>query len=67
MARRFGSQKAPRGVTIATGAVLVVIGALGTFLDLIPTIAGLSGETIGVIAYVAATNLLLLGIFLRGL
>ncbi|MDP8905129.1 MAG: hypothetical protein M3N29_07420 [Chloroflexota bacterium] len=67
MARRFGSQRAPRGVTIVVALVLVVIGALGTFVGLIATIAGVTGETIGVVAYVAATVLMLLGIFLRGL
>lgn len=67
MARRFGSQRAPRGITMAVAAVLVLIGIVGTFLSLIPSIAGVSGETIGVIAYVAATVLMLLGVYLRGL
>ena len=52
---------------MAVAAVLVLIGIVGTFLGLIPGIAGISGETIGVIAYVAATVLMLLGVFLRGL
>ena len=47
--------------------MLVVIGVLGTFLGLIPAVAGISGETIGIVAYVAATVVMLLGIFLRGL
>ena len=47
--------------------VLVGIGVLGTFLGLIPAVAGISGVTIGIIAYLAATVLMLLGIFLRGL
>ena len=64
---RFGNQKAPRGVTMAVAAVLVLIGVLGTFLHLIPGIAGISGETIGIVAYVAATVLMLIGIFTRGL
>lgn len=61
------SQHAPKGMTIAVAAVLVLIGVLGTFLSVIPAIAGFSGETIGVFAYVAATIVLLLGIFTRGL
>ena len=61
------NQRAPRGITIAVAAVLVVVGVLGTFLGLIPDVAGIRGETIGVIAYVAATVVMLLGIFLRGL
>ena len=60
-------QHAPRGVTIAVGAVLLLIGVLGTFLGLIPDIAGIAGTTIGVAAYVAATLVLLAGIFIRGL
>ena len=64
---RFGSQKTPRGSTILVAAVLVLVGVAGTFLHLIPAIAGLSGETIGIVAYVAATVLMLLGIYLRGL
>jgi hypothetical protein len=52
---------------MAVAAVLILIGVVGTFLNLIPAVAGVSGETIGVIAYVAATVLMLLGIFLRGL
>jgi hypothetical protein len=60
-------QHAPRGVTIAVAAVLVLIGIIGTFLHAIPAVAGISGETIGVIAYAAATVLMLLGVFTRGL
>ncbi len=61
------SQHAPKGITIAVAAVLVLVGILGTFLGVIPNVAGYSGETIGVVAYVAATIALLLGIFTRGL
>jgi hypothetical protein len=67
MARRFGYQRAPRNVTVLVALILVIVGALGTFLGLIPAVAGITGETIGVVAYVAATVVMLLGIFLRGL
>ena len=60
-------QHAPRLVTIAVAAVFVLIGVLGTFLGLIPAVAGFSGELIGVAAYVLATAIMLLGIFIRGL
>lgn len=60
-------QHAPRGLTMAVAAVLVLVGIAGTFLDLVPTIAGYSGEVIGVAAYVLATIVMLLGIFIRGL
>lgn len=53
------TQHAPRLITIAVAVVLVVIGVLGTFvgLPLIP-------EPVAIWSYVAATALLLLGIFL---
>ena len=60
-------QHAPRGTTIAVAALLVLVGVGGTFLGLIPDVAGLRGETVGVIAYTAATVVMLLGIFVRGL
>ena len=61
------AQYAPRGITIAVAAVLVVVGVIGTFLGLIPDIGSVTGETIGVGAYVAATVVMLIGIFTRGL
>lgn len=64
---RFGSQKAPRGSTIALAAVLLLVGVIGTFLHLIPSMAGISGETVGIVTYVLATLLMLVGIFTRGL
>ena len=53
------TQHAPRLITIAVAVVLVVIGVLGTFvgLPLIP-------EPVAIWSYVAATALLLVGIFL---
>jgi hypothetical protein len=61
------SQHAPRGITIAVAAVLVVIGVLGTFFGLIPATAGVDGTVIGVVAYVLATLVMLAGVFVRGL
>ena len=60
-------QHAPRGLTMLVAAVLVLVGVAGTFLDLLPAIAGYSGEVIGIAAYVLATVVMLLGIFIRGL
>ena len=60
-------QQAPRGITILVAALLVVVGIAGTFLGLIPAMAGISGVTIGVLAYVAATLVMLAGVFFRGL
>lgn len=60
-------QHAPRLLTIGLATVFLLIGILGTFLGLIPSVAGFSGELIGVAAYVVATAIMLLGIFTRGL
>jgi hypothetical membrane protein len=61
------SQHAPKGMTIVVALVLVLVGVLGTFLGVIPAVAGISGATIGVLAYVAATVVMLVGVFTRGL
>ena len=58
---------APRMPTIIVALVLVVIGLLGTFGDLLPSVAGLDSATIGVWAFVAATVVLLLGIVFEGI
>ena len=64
---RFGTQRAPRGGTILVSVVLVLVGIVGTFLGLIPDIASVDGETLGILAYVVATGLMLIGIFTKGL
>lgn len=53
------TQHAPKLITIGIAVVLVVIGVLGTFAGgtLVP-------QQIGIWAYVAATAILLLGVFL---
>jgi hypothetical protein len=63
----MGNQHAPRGITILVAAVLVIIGVLGTFLGVIPSIGGVPGTTTGAIAYVAATVVMLAGVYIRGL
>ena len=60
-------QQAPRGITIAVAAVLLVIGVLGTFLGLIPNIGSIDGELIGIGAYIASSIVMLAGVFIRGL
>jgi hypothetical protein len=60
-------QHAPRSTTIVIAVILVVIGVAGTFLHLIPNVGGYPGETVGVVAYVLATIVMLAGIFIRGL
>ncbi|CAN5487815.1 MAG: hypothetical protein H0V12_06825 [Chloroflexi bacterium] len=53
-------QHAPRGITILIAVVLIGVGVLGTFAEILP-------EQVGVWAYVAATALLLLGVFIEGI
>ena len=59
------TQHAPRLETIIVALVLVLVGVLGTFGHFLPSVAGVAGETIGIAAYVLATVVLLLGVFLR--
>ena len=51
------TQHAPRLITIGVAVVLVAIGVLGTFVGVLP-------EQVGIWSYVAATVLLLIGVFL---
>ena len=60
-------QHAPRTTTILIAAILVLVGIAGTFLNLLPSVAGYPGTTFGVVAYVAATVVMLVGVFVRGL
>jgi hypothetical protein len=63
----FGAQKAPRGGTILVSVIFVLVGIVGTFLALIPDIGSVEGETIGILAYVVAAVLMLIGIYTKGL
>ncbi|MBA3851238.1 MAG: hypothetical protein H0X59_02575 [Chloroflexi bacterium] len=65
--RGGSSQHAPRFLTMGVALVFVVIGVLGTFLGVLPSVGGFSGELIGIWSYIVATVILLLGIFIRGL
>lgn len=65
MGRR--AQRAPKLGTIIVAIILVIVGVAGTFLHMIPAVAGYSGQTIGVVAYVLAVIVMMLGIFFRGL
>ncbi len=59
------TQHAPRLESIIIALVITLVGVLGTFGHALPTIAGASSETLGILAYVVATVILLLGVFLR--
>ena len=58
---------APRMPTILIALALVVIGLLGTFGDLLPTIGGLESSTIGAWAFVVACAVMLAGIIFEGI
>lgn len=58
---------APKFGTIIVALLLALVGALGTLGHLIPTIAGVPGETIGIAFDIVATAILLAGCFFRGI
>lgn len=58
---------APRMPTIIVALALTLVGLIGTFGGLLPTIAGLDSATLGVWAYVAACVVLLVGIVFEGI
>jgi hypothetical protein len=60
MAFRPGSNRAPRYVTILVAVVLALLGLLGTFGSVLP-------DKVGAYLQVAATVVLLLGVFVPGL
>jgi uncharacterized membrane protein YhhN len=60
-------QGAPRAGTILIAVIFLIVGIAGTFLHLLPSLAGYPGTTWGVVAYVAATVVMLAGVFIRGL
>lgn len=57
---RSRSNFAPTLRTILLAAILVIVGVLGTFGNFLP-------DRVGVIAYIAAGVLLLLGMVVRGI
>jgi hypothetical protein len=58
---------APRMPTIIVALVLMVIGMLGTFVGALPAIAGLSSQTIGAWAFLAAAVVLIAGMAFEGI
>ena len=58
---------APRMPTIIVALVLIVVGLLGTFGGMLPSLAGLSSEALGAWAFVAAAVVLLLGMVFEGI
>lgn len=58
---------APRMPTIIVALLLIVIGLAGTFGGLLPSIAGMTSETLGVWAFVAGCGVLLVGMIFEGI
>jgi hypothetical protein len=58
---------APRMPTIIVGLALVLIGLLGTFAGVLPSVAGLSSPTLGAWAFVVAAIVLLIGMAFEGI
>jgi hypothetical protein len=61
------SNYAPKFETIIVALVITIVGVLGTFGKVIPTIAGFNSVTIGMWAYILATVILLIGVLFRRL
>lgn len=57
---------APRLPTIIVALALMLVGLLGTFGGLLPSLAGLSSEALGAWSFVAAAVVLLVGIMFEG-
>lgn len=64
---RMRSNFAPKFETIIVALVVTIVGVLGTFGKIIPTIAGFDSVTIGMWCYIAATVILLIGVFFKRL
>ena len=58
---------APRMPTIIIALGFVLVGLLGTFVGVLPDIAGIDAATIGVWAYVVAGAVLLAGMLVEGI
>jgi hypothetical protein len=57
----------PRMPTIIVALALMVIGLLGTFVGVLPSLAGLDSAAIGAWSFVAAGAVLLLGMVFEGI
>lgn len=57
----------PRMPTIIVAVALMLIGMLGTFAGLLPSVGGLTSEAIGAWAFVAAAIVLFVGMIFEGI
>jgi biopolymer transport protein ExbB/TolQ len=58
---------APRMPTIIIALAFMVLGLLGTVVGVLPSFGGVSGETIGVWAFLVAGAVLLAGMLVEGI
>ena len=58
---------APRMPTIIVGLALVLIGLVGTFAGALPSLGGMSSQTVGAWAFVAAAVVMFAGMILEGI
>ncbi len=58
---------APRMPTIIVALILVLIGLLGTFGGMLPTVAGMSSQTIGAWSFIVAAIVLFAGMIFKGI
>ena len=58
---------APRMPTIIVALILVLIGLLGTFGGMLPTVAGMSSQTIGAWSFIVAAIVLFAGMISKGI
>ena len=58
---------APRMPTIIVTLALMLVGLLGTFAGVLPDVAGMGGETIGVWAFIVAGAAILAGMIVEGI
>ena len=58
---------APRMPTIIVALALMLVGLLGTFGDMLPAVAGMDSQALGVWAWIAACGVLLAGMIFEGI
>ena len=58
---------APRMPTIIVALVFVLIGVMGTFSGMLPSLAGLSSQALGAWSFVVAAVVLFAGMIFKGI
>jgi hypothetical protein len=58
---------APRMPTIIVALVFVLIGVIGTFGGMLPSLAGMSSQALGAWSFLVATVVLFAGMIFKGI